>query len=108
MAIIAQYNIADLIDGGAAIAVVVQPYSGSMFDRADGLVHDDTNKFYNIIGIVGNDSITRISADLLTVELSITPSAAPDNFLNPTFATIISSVPTPGLSALGVFGHIIW
>ena len=111
MAIIAQYNIVDLIDGATAIAAATQFDSGEPFSPAFGLTHDTDDKLYHIIYGDGQgfDKINRTSADISTIELSIFPAVSPDNFLNATFATIINvAPPAPAPAIPKTFGNVIW
>jgi hypothetical protein len=94
MARIFKYDLDTMFDLGTANYVdyvdANDYFSGN--NAGEGLVHID-GKLYHIAGGVGYNAVQRlfegVSPPDMSVELSVVPSSAPDDFLNPTFATIV-------------------
>lgn len=110
MSIIIKYALVDIV-GGTPTSIDYADSLTLFTGNADGegLVHYNS-LLYHVFGAAGANGIRRVyegvSPHDMAVELNATPTAAPDNFLNPTFATIITGAPPPLSSS--TFGSIIW
>lgn len=109
MSNIVKYLLSDIVGGTPTPTDSIASTDAAVGSTlGEGLVHDNDGNIYQPAAAGASSAIRRLSETPLSIDLEVLPDAFPDNFLNPTFATIVVTSSPPTTTLPNSFGDIIW